>query len=126
MKNIFISFFIFFCMILGIIFSLNALDRIYGNLDNLNSKLEQSIEKEDWESANLLVNEISDEWHENCNKLYIFLNHNEIDNINSELSKLTQYIKYNNKEESMASLYVVKFFFQHTLDLEKISYQNIF
>ncbi|MEW9094403.1 MAG: DUF4363 family protein [Clostridiaceae bacterium] len=126
MKNIFISFFIFFCMIVGIVFSLNTLDKIYGDLDNLNSKLEQSIEKEDWEDANLLINEISEKWHEHCNELSIFLNHNEIDNINSELSKLTQYVKYNNKEESMASLYVVKFFFQHTLDLEKISYQNIF
>ncbi|WP_315121034.1 DUF4363 family protein [uncultured Clostridium sp.] len=125
MRNVFISFFIFFCMVLGMIFSLNALDRIYGDLDNLNSKLEQSIEKEDWGNSNLLINEISEKWYKDCNKLYIFLNHNEIDNINSELNKLTQYVKYNNKEESMASLYVIKFFFQHTLDLEKISYQNI-
>lgn len=126
MRNVFISFFIFLCMVLGMIFSLNALNRIYGDLDNLNSKLEQSIEKEDWVNSSLLVNEISEKWYKDCNKLYIFLNHNEIDNINSELNKLTQYVKYNNKEESMASLYVIKFFFQHTLDLEKISYQNIF
>ncbi|KAJ50434.1 putative membrane protein YvbJ [Clostridium tetanomorphum] len=125
MKNIFISFTIFICMLLTIIFSINYLNKIYANIENLNNNLEQFIEGDDWNSSYKLVNEISDELDKHSSKISIFVNHSELDNIKSEFNKLTQYIKYHNKDEAMASLYAVKFFFQHTLKLERISIENI-
>lgn len=126
MKNILISFFLFFIMIFGILFSLNAMDKVYSELETLNRRLEQSIKEDNWEKSILVINEISDKWQKHSNQLSIFLNHAELDNINSELAKLSQYVIHKNKEESMSSLHVIKFFFKHTLDIEKISLGNIF
>ncbi|WP_027623716.1 DUF4363 family protein [Clostridium lundense] len=126
MKNVYISLILFICMIFSIIFSINYLDKIYTNIGKLTIDLEQSIDKENWNSADKLVKEISNEIETNSSKISIFVNHMEIDNINNEFSKLTQYIKYHNKEEAMASLYAVRFFFEHTLKLEKINIENIF
>lgn len=126
MKKIYISFILFICMVLTIIFSINYLDKMYANIGELTINLEQSIEKENWDNANELVKQISSKIETNSSKISIFVNHMEIDNINNEFSKLTQYVKYHNKEEAMASLYAVKFFFEHTLKLEKINLENIF
>lgn len=126
MKKIYVSFILFICMLLTIIFSINYLDKMYTNIGELTINLEQSIEKENWNNANELVKQISSEIDTNSSKISIFVNHMEIDNINNEFSKLTQYVKYHNKEEAMASLYAVKFFFEHTIKLEKINLENIF
>lgn len=126
MKNELISIGIFICMILAIIFSINYLDKTYAAIEKLNIQLEQSIEKEDWSKSDMLLKEISNEMESQSSKVSIFVNHAEIDNVNTEFSKLTQYVKYHNKEEAMASLYAVKFFFEHTLKLEKINTENIF
>lgn len=126
MKKIYISFVIFICMIFTIVFSINYLGKIYTNIGELTIDLEESIDKENWNNADKLVKQISNEIETNSSKISIFVNHMEIDNINNEYTKLTQYVKYRNKEEAMASLYAVKFFFEHTLKLEKINIENIF
>ncbi|MCS4464474.1 DUF4363 family protein [Clostridium botulinum] len=46
-------------------------------------------------------------------------NHSEIDNINIELWKLTQYVKCESEDESLASIHAVKFLLEHIMQMEK-------
>lgn len=125
MKNVFISFLIFILMLFCIIFSVNYLNQIYCNIDTLNLQLENHIVNDEWESSNEIVNEIDKNWSKYSDKLFMFVNHQEIDSISSELKKLSQYILCQSKDESLASLHSINFFLEHIIKLEKISLENI-
>lgn len=125
MKNVFISFLIFISMLFSIIFSVNYLNQIYSNINSLNLQLEKHIIAEDWKNSYKTVTTIDTNWSDYSNKLFMFVNHEEIDSISSELKKLSQYILCENKDESLASLNSINFFLKHIVHLEEISLENI-
>ncbi|CDI48402.1 hypothetical protein BN906_00365 [Clostridium tetani 12124569] len=125
MKNVFISFLIFVSMLFPIIFSVNYLNQIYSNINSLNLQLESYVIAEDWENSHKIINTIDTTWSDYSSKLFMFVNHQEIDIISSELKKLSQYILCKNKDESLASLHSVNFFLKHIVHLEEISIENI-
>ncbi|KHO40157.1 DUF4363 family protein [Clostridium tetani] len=125
MKNVFISFLIFVSMLFSIIFSVNYLNQIYSNINSLNLQLESYVIAEDWENSHKIINTIDTTWSDYSSKLFMFVNHQEIDIISSELKKLSQYILCKNKDESLASLHSVNFFLKHIVHLEEISIENI-
>ncbi|QBD84089.1 DUF4363 family protein [Clostridium tetani] len=125
MKNVFISFLIFVSMLFPIIFSVNYLNQIYSNINSLNLQLESYVITEDWENSHKVINKIDTTWSDYSSKLFMFVNHQEIDIISSELKKLSQYILCKNKDESLASLHSINFFLKHIVHLEEISIENI-
>lgn len=125
MKNVFISFLIFISMLFSIIFSVNYLNQVYSNINSLNLQLEEYIITEDWENSYKTVTTIDTNWSHYSNKLFMFVNHEEIDSISSELKKLSKYILCKNKDESLASLNSINFFLKHIVHLEEISLENI-
>ncbi|BDR63245.1 hypothetical protein K144313037_01770 [Clostridium tetani] len=125
MKNVFISFLIFVSMLFSIIFSVNYLNQIYSNINSLNLQLESYVITEDWENSHKVINKIDTTWSDYSSKLFMFVNHQEIDIISSELKKLSQYILCKNKDESLASLHSINFFLKHIVHLEEISIENI-
>lgn len=125
MKNVFISFLIFVSMLFSIIFSVNYLNQIYSNINSLNLQLESYVIAEDWGNSHKIINTIDTTWSDYSSKLFMFVNHQEIDIISSELKKLSQYILCKNKDESLASLHSVNFFLKHIVHLEEISIENI-
>jgi hypothetical protein len=126
MRNLLISVAIFITMIIAIFFANLYLSRICLDLTKTSSTLEDQITNEEWESAYDTSNKLTSNWKSYCTKLSIFVDHEEIDNIDHELWKLTQYTKCRNKDESLAGLHVIKFFITHITNMEKISVQNIF
>ncbi|MBU5270565.1 DUF4363 family protein [Clostridium cochlearium] len=125
MKNVFISFIIFISMLFSILFSVKYLNQVYSNINSLNLQLENHIVTEDWENSYKLIQSIDINWSDYSRKLFMFVNHQEIDSISSELKKLSQYILCENKDESLASLHSINFFLKHIVHLEEISIENI-
>ncbi|MBV1821882.1 DUF4363 family protein, partial [Coprococcus sp. MSK.21.13] len=107
MKNVFISFIIFISMLFSILFSVKYLNQVYSNINSLNLQLENHIVTEDWENSYKLIQSIDINWSDYSRKLFMFVNHQEIDSISSELKKLSQYILCENKDESLASLHSI-------------------
>lgn len=126
MKNLFLPLTLFLIMISAMIYSIFFLSNTCTSMSITNSTLEKLIIEEKWDEANITVEKLMDEWNTHSSKVCIFVHHREIDNIHSEISKLTQYVNYHNKDESMASIYAIKFLFEHILNLEKIDIKNIF
>lgn len=126
MKSIATSFAIFIVIIISILLSTSYLDKVCTKLQSLNIQIERDIDKNDWNKAydNSII--FLKQWDNYSKKISVFVDHEEIDNINNELWKLTQYTKSKNKDESLASNHVVKFFLNHISDMEKINLQNIF
>lgn len=126
MRNLIISVFIFITMLIAIFFSTQYLSRICSNLTKTSSDLEDQITSGKWKEAYDTTMKLTSKWQNYCNKLSVFVDHEEIDNIDNELWRLTQFTKCENKDESLACLHALKFFISHISNMEKISLQNIF
>lgn len=88
-------------------------------------ELEELVSSESWEKAYGKSLELFNDWQDNHFVISMVINHSEIDNINNELWKLTQYVKCKSEDESLASIHVVKFLLKHIIKMEKINIENI-
>lgn len=126
MRNVIASITIFIVMIIALLFSMSYLDNVCTKLENSTLQIEKSIESNSWEQAHNHSNKFMNEWKKYSPKVSIFSNHNEIDDINNELWRLTQHISYRNGEEALASTNVIKNLLKHIVESEKINMQNLF
>lgn len=126
MKNVIISFTIFICMLILSMFSVMYLNKICNELQALDATIENQVNSASFDTAYKTSVEFLNKWNKYSNTISVFVNHAEIDNINNELWKLTQYTKCENKDESLASTHVLKFFLEHIANMEKVNIQNIF
>lgn len=126
MKSVYISVTLFCIMLLSLIFSVNYLNKVCKKLDAINIAMDKNIKEAAWEKADEASSMFLKEWESSSTKLSLFIDHKEMDNINDELWKLTQYIDCRNKDEALASNNVIKFFIDHINKMEKINIQNIF
>lgn len=126
MKNVIISLLISVIMIITMSFSIKYLNKVSQDLGILNDEIEQNITDDNWDKAYKTSLQLTDKWKSYSKIIKLFLNHQEIDNIEIELWKLPQYIKEETKDESLASVHVLKFLLDHIAELEKIKLQNIF
>lgn len=126
MKAVYISVTLFSIMLFSLIFSVNYLDKVCNKLGVINITIENSIKNADWNKADESSSMFLKDWQSYSHKLSLFIDHKEMDNINDELWKLTQYINCRNKDEALASNNVIKFFIEHVNKMEKINTENIF
>lgn len=126
MKNIIAAFSLFIIMIIGIFLSTNAINRNCSHLQNLNCALESNIIKENYGDAYNLSLDYIAQWKKASNFLTIYIHHEDLDHIDNEVLKLTQYIKTKDKSEALATVHVMKFLIDHIKSHEKVSISNIF
>jgi Domain of unknown function (DUF4363) len=126
MKNVLIAFSLFILMIIGIFLSVNVINRRCNHLQNLNSTLESYIIKENYQDAYNLSLDYIAEWEKTSKFLTLYIHHEDIDHLDSELLKLTQYIKMKDNSEGLATVYVLKYLVAHIMSHEKVSISNIF
>ncbi|ERI92603.1 hypothetical protein HMPREF1982_02212 [Clostridiales bacterium oral taxon 876 str. F0540] len=126
MRNIIISVAVFLVMITGMFLSISYLNRTSANLQTLNDNLEQYISEDKWDKAYKASMDFTNQWEKHSKLIKLFVNHQEIDNVEMELWKLPQYVKEESKDEALASVHVLKFLLKHISNLEKVTIQNIF
>jgi hypothetical protein len=126
LKNTIISFIVFISTIIFISFSLKYLNTISLNLKQNNIKLENNIKENSWEKANKASEEFINQWNKSSKKLALFLNHDELDKINYEITELSYFVKTKDKDECLSRTTKIKFFLKHILELEKINIENVF
>ncbi|MGY0373075.1 DUF4363 family protein [Clostridium sp. JNZ J1-5] len=126
MKNLIASLVIFFVLIISMIFSINYLNKRIDHYTKKVNYMEDVISKESWDEAYKASMEFIKEWDKDSETVSVFINHTHVDSINSELLKLTQYIKYKDKSESLALIHEIKFLIEEILDVEKVTLANVF
>lgn len=125
MKTVITSYILFFLIVILLFWGVFYLNKTSSSLLNESREMEDLILKESWqESYDSSVN-ILNQWEKASHILSIVIDHQKVDNITAEVLKLTQYTKCNNKDEALASIHSIKFLFEHLMNLEKISIQNI-
>ena len=126
MKNVLIAFSLFVIMMIGIFLSVNVINRGCTRLQDLNCALENYIIKENYQAAyNLSLNYLA-EWNKTSKFLTVYEHHEDLDHIDSEILKLTQYIKIKDKSEGLATVHNMKYLVEHIMSHEKVSISNVF
>lgn len=125
MKNIIATATIFIALLTGIFISLNYLNTSCKSLEKSVDVLEKQVNDDKWDEAYKASLDFMKKYKKHSDVISMFVNHQEIDNLNNELWKLTQYTKAKNKDESQASIHVIKFLLEHITEMEKVNFQNI-
>lgn len=106
--------------------SVNYLKATVRKLDYSAVKVENFLKSNSFEHADKALSEFNKKWNNYCYKISVFTNHNEIDDINSQLQNLSQNIKYKNKEDSMISINTIKSMLASIDEMERVSIYNLF
>ncbi|MCJ7690059.1 MAG: DUF4363 family protein [Clostridiaceae bacterium] len=126
MKNAIIALCLFVIMIIGIFISTNVINRSCNHLQDLNSQLENYILKENYKDAYDLSLIYIDEWEKASKFLTLYIHHEDLNYLDSEILKLTQYTKSKDKSEGLATVHVMIYLIDKIMYHEKVSISNIF
>ncbi|WP_051623444.1 DUF4363 family protein [Clostridium hydrogeniformans] len=126
MKNIVTSFCIFISLLIFMTWSLNYLNKITLEIEQKNDVIEDLVNENKWEESYEEVLSLLDFINENSTKMSIFINHQEMDLIESEIYRLTQFVKNKNLDETLSSLHFIKFSVDSVKKLQKVNIKNIF
>lgn len=102
----------------------NSVDKTSEELD----RLREEIIKEDANSeiANQKINEISSNWNRKHKKLAYYIEHDELEKVETNLSALKGYIEVNEFEEAVAELDRTIYILQHIKNKNIFNLENIF
>lgn len=93
-------------------------------IDNI-VEIYNQVRAKDWESANSNVEKIENNW-ENLKKNWaILIDHQEMDNIDSCLSKMKEFVKGKKEIEALAETASLKLLFEHIPEKEELNIRNI-
>lgn len=126
MKNIIISFTIFIILFIFIIFASSYLNKICSSMILDGENIEELINKGDFVKAYGKSLDLLEKWDKNKSTISVLVPHLEVDNINMEIYKLSQFIKCESKDEALASVHLLKFLIRHLMYLNKVNIQNVF
>lgn len=125
MKNNIISFILFFIVLGFVIFSNNKLVKFCDKTLEISNNIEILMTDENWEESYEKTLELKSVMSENFPSISIYINHTDMDNLNIEILKLTQYVKEEDSAEGLATLHVIKCYAEYLKELQEINIINI-
>ena len=117
-------------MIIVIIFSLDFLTRSYTDesikqttimLDSLKQKI-----KNDEDSTNKNIEELIDSWWNKRKKLSYFIEHDELEKVDTNLTNLKSYIEVSDYDMAINSIDEAKYILEHIKQKNSFSLANVF
>ncbi|MBR6505166.1 MAG: DUF4363 family protein [Clostridia bacterium] len=122
--------------ILVLVFSLNYMTQKYtkfcvseisSDLNNLRGKIEEKINSEEVsEELNNSINSIHNKWDEMYKKLAYYIEHDELEKVETCLTNIRSNIETEELEHSIENLDNCIFVLEHIKDKEQLSLANIF
>lgn len=90
------------------------------------SSLEQILQEEQSEEITSKVSNINNEWKKRYGKLAYYIEHDELEKVETEITKISAYINVQEYDEAQNEIDTAIFILQHIEDKEKISVRSIF
>lgn len=125
MKTFWASMIILAVLIGGGIASNSCLDRLSKQLLNTTEEVSEFIDNEEFDKANEISKEMSDFIDKKKPLLASILNHENIDDIEQNISELMGYTKGEKLVESQVSAKKLKHMFQHLPENYRLELQNV-
>lgn len=123
--------FIIIFFVIALIVTLNVITNNYtktsvNTLTEELSSLKEMLKEEQNEKITYKVGDINKEWQKRYGKLAYYIEHDELEKVGTEITKLTAYINVQEYEEAQNEIDTTIFILQHIEDKEKFSVRSVF
>lgn len=88
--------------------------------------LEQSLKDKNNEEITSKMSNINNEWEKRYSKLAYYIEHDELEKVGTEITRLSAYINVQEYDEAQNETATTVFILQHIEDKEKFSVRSIF
>lgn len=89
-------------------------------------KAKERMDNQDWNQANLQLQELKKDWENIKDVWSVLVTHQEIDTIDIAIMRLTEYVQAKNPVLSEGELATLQLLFEHIADTEAFNLKNIF
>ncbi len=126
MKNLILAIAVFAVMLGGVILVDVMMENKMNDMISECDVLIAEVDNGDWDAIQMHYDNISLEWYEFRDTLFLLVNHTDIDNVDFAMIELNSMIEA--KELSHVKNYAenLKFYMDELLDTEDVSWENIF
>ncbi len=111
-------------LVLGI-YTLHAFDDTAMRMANTIDRLETDIFNSDWTEAENKVGDIKREWDGHKQWWTIFIDHREIDNIDTALARTLKFIETRERASAVAELAALRLMIKNIPEKERINIKNV-
>lgn len=125
MKSVVVSVIIAAIVVAGSLFYTRSLEKVSEELIEINEQISQYIEAEDYSGANSEIERLSAYLDSRRAVLDAIGDHEEMDNIEMNLSELEEYAKGEKKTDALSRCHVLDFLFEHLPLNYKLKLENI-
>lgn len=105
-------------------YSVSFLEQTAFEMMELLEKVEESVQNNDWQTAQINLKTFNKEWERRHFMWAILIEHSEIDNIAISLAYLKSYIQTKTSVESLAEINALFKYLKHIPESEKLTVQN--
>lgn len=107
-------------------YTTESVENLTSRLNNIKEQI--SINKEEIDSENIknTMKEINNDWEETHNKLAYFIEHDELEKVETDLTSLNSFIETNEYSEAISELDKAVFVLKHIEDKYAFDLENIF
>ena len=126
MKKMIIAIAVLILFIITSIIVENKLEKSSNNILNEVKKLNNYVEKENWNEVDKQVLYIDKKWEDLIDKWELIVEHDEIDTITIAFLKAKKYVANREKEEGLAELKEFEYLIDHIPKMNKLELKNIF
>lgn len=125
MKSVVVSVIIAVIVIAGSLFYTRSLEKVSEELIEINKQVSERIEAEDYSGANSEIERLNEYLESRRAVLDAIGNHEEMDNIEMNLSELEEYTRGEKKTDALSKCRVLDFLFEHLPLNYKLKFENI-
>lgn len=127
-KELIITILVFLIIFISDIFLQNyikgSVEEIKNDLENLKKEvLDSGIESKELEEK---VKTIYEKWEIKNKVLTFFVEHDELEKVNTELNKIKGYFEVDMKDDSMTDINETIYVLEHIREKQKVSLKNVF
>ena len=125
MKSFVISVIIAAVMVAGSLFYTSSLERVSGELNDINTRVSKLLDEDDFLGADSEIEHMKSYLDSRRAVLDATGNHEEIDKIEMNISELSEYTKGEKKTDALSRCRVLSFLFEHLPLNYKLKFENI-
>ena len=107
-------------------YSVETIEELTKQLEELKQEMYQKQENVDSEKNNEKMDDIFKQWNERHDKLAYYIEHDELEKVETNLTSLKSYIKSNEYAEAVSELDKSIFVLKHIEDKYVFNLQNVF
>ncbi|MGE5473555.1 MAG: DUF4363 family protein [Ignavibacteriales bacterium] len=95
------------------------------SIDTELAKLDKEVRINKWIPAYKILSTMENKWIDLKDKWALFVDHQEIDNIDLSISKMKEYIKKNDTVDALAEISSLRLLFEHIPKKESLTLTNV-